>query len=608
MFCLYVFVVFYPTLGAADPFFERWLAINYYHHNITGGYTSEITNADYFVSPQGRTNPQAELDAFKNLITAYLKDGSNKETLCKFPARLTLIGLPESNRPICQEYIESNQPESIQSISLFFASGYFDNPSSYYGHMLLKFNYPDEVNNQTSLDSSLNYGATATNNEGSLLYILKGLFGGYDATYQRNNHFLFSNNYTNRQIRDIWEYQLNLTPEQKRFIVEHSWELKNAKFTYYFFSNNCANRIAKIVELATGRDLSKTSGFWAMPMAIVRKAAKTPMIEEEIYNPSLKKIFSDKYNQLTAEEKKQFIAFFDVPDAEKENLVKKLDGNNLVLALEYLDLLVAKKTIKSKDKAELKRQMDILEKQRGIVLSQLMHLPPAPVKPEEPKDPAYTLLTSQPASVLRIGYQNNKEGESVKIGYRAANNDFLNPRNPGQEVSKFTMGEIETEIKNDSLHLHKLVAVDILNLNTNPLPMRMTNEYSWGMKIDYAAPNNICSKCSNAGIEGKLGTAARINKDLMFYGLAGGRLHTIASSNQDFITGVSELGSVINTSEHTILVLTANYNIDAISGHPEYLLKANFGINLSKDIDCRMSLENNAKGSAFLASFGYYFD
>ncbi len=608
MFCLYALVVFYPTFSIADSFFEKWLAINYYQPGIIGGYTSEITNDDYFVSPQGRTNPQAELDTFKNLITAYLKDGSNKEALCQFPARLTLLKVQEPNRPICPEYMESNPPESIQSISLFFASGYFDNPSSYYGHMLLKFNYPDEINNQTSLDSSLNYGATATNNEGSVLYILKGLFGGYDATYQRNNHFIFSNNYTNRQIRDIWEYRLNLTPEEKWFIIEHSWELKRAKFTYYFFSNNCANRIAKIVELATGRDLSKSSGFWAMPMVIVRKAAKTPLVAEEVYNPSLKKIFSDKYSQLTAEEKKQFIAFFDATDTEKETLVTQLDANNLILALEYLDLLVAKKTIKSKDQAELKRQMEILEKQRGITLTQLMHLPPVPEKPEPPKDPNYTLLSSQPASALRIGYQKNSDGESIKIGFRAANNDLLNPRNPGQEVSKFTMGEIETEIKNDSIHLNKLVAVDILNLNTNPLPMRMTNEFSWGMKIDYAAPNNICSKCSNAGIEGKVGTATRLNKEIMFYGLAGGRLHTTANSKQDFITGVSELGSVINTSEKTILVLTANYNIDAISGHPEYLLKANFGINLSKDIDYRMSIETNAKGTTFLASFGYYFD
>ncbi|MCS5626033.1 MAG: DUF4105 domain-containing protein, partial [Planctomycetes bacterium] len=183
--------------------------LSQYDQGWSGDYSSEIVNAEFFVSDRGQTDPFAEFAAFQQLIQAYAENGKHEETLCRFPARLLLFEqhglLPAAWRdPSCPEFLAQNQAGAVQSVSLVFASGYFDSPSSYYGHVLLKFNFGDDPDEQRALDASLNYGANATDNPASPFYIAKGLFGGYTASYTRNDHFLHTYLYTNSQLRDTW--------------------------------------------------------------------------------------------------------------------------------------------------------------------------------------------------------------------------------------------------------------------------------------------------------------------------------------------------------------------------------------------------------------------
>jgi hypothetical protein len=216
----------------------------------------------------------------------------------------------EKQRPICTDYNQKNKPKLIISVSLIHVSGYFDNPSSYYGHTLLRLNYGKDMPNQISLDSSISYGANVTDSESSPFYVVNGLFGGYEARYRRNNQFLHTHNYTNNQIRDVWEYEILLTPQQIRFISEIIWELNNARFKYYFLNDNCAHRVAKILELAMSIKITESHGFWLLPMQVIRsleiesKKNNPGFIKQEIYHPCLKRVFFDRYELLKENEKK----------------------------------------------------------------------------------------------------------------------------------------------------------------------------------------------------------------------------------------------------------------------------------------------------------------
>ena len=607
-----------PFFASIEPsVLKEWLTINLYKTKKDGVYKSEIVNPEYFTSPIGRTNPFAEFSAFKSLILDYLKNGDHQEILCKFPARMTLFSknfewFSEADRPKCTEYNEQNKPELITSVSLIFVSGYFDNPSSYYGHTLLKFNYGKDILNQTSIDSSINYGATITDSQSSPLYVINGLFGGYIAKYVRNNHFLYTHNYTNNQTRDMWEYKLVLTPQQIKFISEFTWELMNTEFKYYFFNDNCAHRISKILELALGINLSDSHGFWLLPMQVVRSLGRennresSNLIEEEKYHPSLKRTFFDGYNLLSKKEKEDLVGFFiNSSHQEQIEAVKKLNSTTLLLILDYLDIQVARRTSRNKDE----QVMADLQTQRSVILSQLWRYPVETIQKLKGKGhSADSLLSSQPASVIRTGYGIREDSHFAKISYRVANNDFFNIPGPGQEISKFIMGEMETEITDESIRLTQATVIDIVNFNTNPLPIRVTKEFSWGLKVDYSPRSVICSKCSTFGVEAKGGTASRISSRTMLYGLIGGRIHTKLGNDRGIFTTVSEAGVFINVTKKLILGLSANHYYDAVFDNSEYFLKAEAGFNFSRNYDFRARLESDGEDVVSVVSAGYYFD
>ncbi len=607
-----------PTLKSIkDSLFKEWLAINLYKMNINKDYESEIINEDYFISPSGRTDPLAEFVGFENLIRDYLNGGDGKEELCRFPARMTLFEnnynwFNAKDRPICTDYIEQNKPDFITSVSLIHVSGYFDNPSSYYGHTLLKLNYEEDMPNQTFLDSSINYGADVTDNISSPLYVINGLFGGYKARYRRNNHFLHTHNYTNNQIRDVWEYELLLTKQQVKFISEYIWEINNARFTYYFLNDNCAHRVSKLLELALGINISKSHGFWLLPMQVVRNLSKesekrTPrLIKREKYHPSLKRIFFDRYNLLSKKEKNKFAEFFsDGSYVKQKKSVTTLSTKNLLLILDYLDIQVADATSKSKDEKLVLK----LQNKRSIVLGQLLKYQVKEIHKFPEGDYEHSsLLSSQPASVLRAGYGVRKKSEFASMSYRVANNDFLDSPDPKREISKFVMGKVEIEAYKNNVKLTNATLIDIVNFNTNPLPLKITKEYSWSMNVGYSQRSRVCSKCSTFGVESKWGTATRVNSRLMLYGLFGGRIHTKQGNRRGIITIAPELGGFIHISKKAILGFSATYHNDLVLGNSEYFLKADAGFNIARSFDIRATMESDGDDVVSMFSAGYYFD
>ena len=126
------------------------------------------------------------------------------------------------------------------------------------------------------LNNTTNYGAIIPENENPPLYIVKGLFGGYDATYTDQQFYRFNHNYVESDMRDIWQYEFNLSIKERQFLAAHTWELLGQKFTYYFFRDNCAYRIGRLLELVVDAPLVSTRTPWAMPLQTVQKSTTQP--------------------------------------------------------------------------------------------------------------------------------------------------------------------------------------------------------------------------------------------------------------------------------------------------------------------------------------------
>jgi len=219
-----------------------WLNLLHYEQNddTQSGYLSAIHSKSLFLDKQGSDDPHRELLATIEALSSPFSGEIDQAPYCRFPARLLWLRkklgndfAQQQDLNNCPKFSQWSYQDSVESISIIFASGYLGNPASFYGHTLLKFNSSKKLKRTSLQDASLNYGAIETKNDGAISYILKGLFGGYEASFSHIQYYFHDHNYGEAELRDMWEYELNLKPSDVKFLVAHSWEVLGQKYTYY---------------------------------------------------------------------------------------------------------------------------------------------------------------------------------------------------------------------------------------------------------------------------------------------------------------------------------------------------------------------------------------
>ncbi len=149
-----------------------------------------------------------------------------------------------------------------------------NNPSSMFGHTLLRFDRAGQDEKTRLLSYAVNYGAV-TGNDNGLLFAVYGLTGGYPGTYSVMPYYQLVRQYTDFENRDIWEYQLNLTPAEVRRLLEHLWELREQYADYYFFDENCSYQLLFLLDVARpGLRLADRFPVYAIPVDTVRAVVR----------------------------------------------------------------------------------------------------------------------------------------------------------------------------------------------------------------------------------------------------------------------------------------------------------------------------------------------
>jgi hypothetical protein len=106
------------------------------------GTRSLIDDEDFFLSREGKYNPEAELNA---TIRAFFQeaDDQTKPPVCKYIARYTWIKeqleLDSSQLPVpeCKQFTELVSQIKPESVSLIFPTTHINSPASMFGHTLL---------------------------------------------------------------------------------------------------------------------------------------------------------------------------------------------------------------------------------------------------------------------------------------------------------------------------------------------------------------------------------------------------------------------------------------------------------------------------------------
>ncbi len=274
---------------------SEWLNLLHYKpYPYWPGMRSLADDPDFFNARDGKTNAAAELEAtLANFFSATEETDKVQNPQCRFIARYHWLKnelhfdparLPER---ACKRFRAWRDSLDPYSITLVFPAAYLNNPASMYGHTLLRIDAKDQNEQTRLLAYSISYAA-GTNETSGLIFAVKGLFGGYPGLFSITPYYLKVREYSDIENRDVWEYQLTLTPAEIDQLLMHVWELGPIRFDYYFFDENCAYHLLSLLEVARpGLELTDRFRWWAIPSDTVRAVAEQPgLLKRVVYRPA----------------------------------------------------------------------------------------------------------------------------------------------------------------------------------------------------------------------------------------------------------------------------------------------------------------------------------
>ena len=312
-----------------------WLKLLHYYpqDNSPSGFASHVDDAKFFLSAEGQQNPRAELIAtLQALFENKQQDGTHAQ--CRFVARLAwlsetlAINTAQLPKVSCPLYDEWRQMVRSSKITLVFPAYHLNSPSSMFGHTLLRLDKGDEINDSAWLSYSVSFGADVRAEDNSILYAFKGLSGGYPGLFIVTPYFKKIQEYSRIERRDIWEYELNFTPEEVQRLVLHLWELKEIQFDYYFFDENCSYRLLELLEVARpSLDLISEFVVTAIPVDTVRAVENADLITQINYRPAEVTKLEHRLTQMSDQEKKLVLQLAEDANALDSEHFKRLSSH-----------------------------------------------------------------------------------------------------------------------------------------------------------------------------------------------------------------------------------------------------------------------------------------
>lgn len=330
---------------------RAWKALLHYVKSYSGNYKSRIDDEKFFLSPEGRLNPAAELETtLRSFFVAGAKDGENSS--CRFPARYAWLAeqlkidkskLPEA---ACTVRDQSLSAVEAKSAVLVFPVGHINSPASMFGHTLIRI---DGSSKSALTSSAVNYSAENTDTNG-FAYAFKGLTGLYKGYFSIMPYYDKVKEYSDIEHRDMWEYRLDLREAEVRRMLEHVWELHNISSSYYFMDENCSYNLLFLIEVARPElVLTDKTGILVVPHDTVKIVMESGIVNDIKYRPSQ----GTKIRQVTAllDDDLQQTAYDISHERVEPESVKQLSVENsekikiLDLAARYVQFRYSRKEI-----------------------------------------------------------------------------------------------------------------------------------------------------------------------------------------------------------------------------------------------------------------------
>jgi hypothetical protein len=313
----------YKELSAKDRYY--WITLL---HADPVTHKSKIDGEQFFLSPKGKTDPGAEFNStYETFLNPEIKAGwFHYPAQCVFKARFEFFKKLGLINPLtiidCKELDDWKKGLNAESLSVVFSSSFPNNPSSMFGHTLIRINQKNKKNDL--LDYSVSFSAITDGNDSGLVHAYKGLFGGYKGILEVSKYYTKVNEYNNGESRDLIEYKLKLSDEEVDKFINHVWEIYQTTYADYYFSDeNCSSFLADLLEVAMQNHLNLHPRWFYLPSDLMNMIMQNSGLVTEVHGrKSLKKEVEQRLESLDEVQLKKLKKWLS-EDGIDENLTEK---------------------------------------------------------------------------------------------------------------------------------------------------------------------------------------------------------------------------------------------------------------------------------------------
>jgi hypothetical protein len=608
-----------------DP---QWLRLGHYRRALLSRYKSQVDGPPFFLAPDGRRDPAAELEA---TLAAFFAEGPtepepdaaaglNPEPVapeaqhpqCRFPARYrwlrSALGFDPARLPEhrCPRFQAFRERVGARSATLVFSSYYLNNPSSAFGHTFLRLNktpHGPGARRLDLMDYGIEYAATV-DTRNAVIYAFKGLTGLFKGHWSHWPYYYKVRLYNDFEKRDLWEYDLDLAPEQIEMLVAHLWELGASWFDYYYLSENCSYHILTLLEAAVpSLDLTAHVPWWVIPADTVKALYANPGLVRDVrYRPSIWTQFAHRAAGLDEAETDLLGRLLRDPDAPfPAGLAPERRAAVLDAALDLVDLKYARPILRG-DPAAVGRKRRLLERrsETHVTAPDVRVEPPLDKMPQVGHD-SFRLGTSS-------GYS-DELGFFQRLDFRFALHDLTDPvaGYPDGAQIEFAATRLRYNAERESVWLEELAVARVVSLSpVTEFDRAMSWKFAFGAKT---VRDESCRDC----LAGMLGVGVGYTVSLLgspaLAAFAMLETEAIASdelTDEHFRLGVGPSGGVhLRLGRRLSALASASWH-HLVSYDPErtYRVELASKLHLSKGLS--IGLEGSRTPDAWEGALGVY--
>lgn len=369
---------------ARDPY---WRTLLHYKPTLFDSLESLVDDPQFFFAKDGRTNPEAELAATIEAFFSPPAEGA-VHPAARFPARFAWLREKLELRadvfPFDGEAEFRKLRDAINpgGVFLVFPAGYMNSPASMFGHTFLLV---EAAGGSRLLSHSVNYGAMTDEAFGPA-YAVKGLFGFYRGYYSFLPYYQKIREYGDMDMREMWEYELDLTPREIDRFLMHVVEMQNIFSYYYFITENCSYNLLFLVEAARPESRATDAFNIAVePIETVKLIDRLGLVRKRDYRPSLYTKIAYESSLLTSAQRsfvrdvcfgRKPVSPFPFPDESEARKAAMWD-----FAADYLKFLLMDRSVSETEYR--KRLLSILSARKNLGKNDTLRGLPEPPPPHE---------------------------------------------------------------------------------------------------------------------------------------------------------------------------------------------------------------------------------